>query len=236
MGKREKLKENDGNGSGDGAKWGSATLARRVTIVLVLLALLGMFFLSGCIVSLGTPLVRKIEQNSWIIEGGVGPGWVASDAPGVGSYVYVGRGLGEHFEIGILPYGYVFVDTGYAVAFSVPVKWDPFAYESPFHMTFFAGPVLYTRDWIDFNISWVGTEKSLEYGLGGNIGLGLSYYLSNVAELYASASILGSMSNNSLSGELGSRFFIFDRSTTLGVGIIFTILGAGLGVTIGTVL
>jgi len=72
MGKSEKQKENNRNGSGAGAKRGPATFARRVTIVLVLLSFLGMYFLSGCIVSLGTPLVRKIEPNRWIIEGGVG--------------------------------------------------------------------------------------------------------------------------------------------------------------------
>jgi hypothetical protein len=195
------------------------------------------YFLSGCIVSLGTPLIRQVEPNSWTVEGGVGPGSMYPENPGLVGYAYVGRGLGEHFEIGILPYGYAFIDTGYVVALSVPVKWDPFAYESPFHMTFFAGPVLYTRYWID---PWP-YEILDDHGLGVNIGFGLSYYLGYVVELYASASILGYISNiysddlDLPSLELGSRFFITDRFN-LGVGIIYTIFGAGLGVTVGTVL
>ncbi len=231
MGKSEKQKENDGNGSGDGAKRGSATHARRVTIVFVLLSFVGMYFLSGCLVSLGTPLVCKVEPKTWIIEGG--GGLVISgfhETWGWGGYAYVGRGLGEHFEIGILPYGYILADYNYAGALFVPVKWDPFAYERPFHWIFFLGPVLY----------YTYLDTFSEFGLGGTIGTGWSYFAGGVGELYGSTSTLIYPGDYGayvpLTFELGLRFHITDRFN-LGLNVIYTgYFGAGLGVTVGTVL
>ncbi len=187
-----------------------------------------MYFLSGCIVSLGTPLVRKIEPNRWIIEGGVGPGVMYDDTIGLGGYAYVGRGLGKHFEIGILPYGYTFVDSLHVGALFVPVKWDPVAYERPLHLIFFTGPVLYTYYF-----------DTLESGLAWTFGTGFSYFTGNVWDLYGSASVLvyeEVLGYPPLTMELGLRFHITDRFT-LGVNtFINNYIGAGLGVTVGTVL
>ncbi len=236
MGKSEKQNENSGNSSGNGTKRGSATPARRVTIVLVLISFLGMYFLSGCLVSLGAPLVRKVEPNRWIFEAGGGPAVSASDTPGWGAYAYVGRGLGEHFEIGILPYGYAFVDYGHLGALFVPVKWDPFVYEWPFHLIFFTGPVLYTYYFDTFD------ESGLAWALGtGFFLVKRTAWPGDKVELYSSTSVLAYEGEfvdpfSLPTMELGLRVHITDRFT-LGVNILGNFpLGAGLGVTVGTVL
>lgn len=195
-------------------------------VVLVLVAFLGVFCLSGCLVSFGTPLARKVEPNRWILEAGGGLGTTDPRAEAIswGGYAYVGRGLGEHFEIGILPYYYTF-NGDQVGALCVPVKWDPFNYDKPLHVTFFAGPVLYTF------------SETMGLDAAGTIGTGVSGYSGDVVELYGSLSYFVYLPEFEVDAnlELGSRFHITERFS-LGVGAMANGLWACLGVTVGTVL
>ena len=96
--------------------------------------------LSGCILTLGAPLARKVEPDSWVLEGGAGMS--SFGTPGPSGYFYLGRSLGPYFELGILPYAYMFGD-GLSFAVNVPLRWDPFPHEWPFHLIPFAGPTAY---------------------------------------------------------------------------------------------
>jgi len=137
---------------------------------------------SGCLLTMGAPLARRVEPGKWALEGGAGLIDIGSaGTAGIAAYLYTGRALGNHFEIGILPYYYgneVITDSSSnnsfnAAAIYVPLKWDPFNYDFPFHLTFNAGPALFLG-------SVEGTSVVL--------GLGLSYNLFDSLEIYSSLS------------------------------------------------
>ena len=63
-----------------------------------------LFLISGCLLTVGAPLARKVEPGKWTIEASAGP--IINETPGASAYLYAGRALGRHFEIGLLPYYY----------------------------------------------------------------------------------------------------------------------------------
>jgi hypothetical protein len=114
-------------------------------------------------------------------------------APGdesFGGYTYLGRGLGEHFEVGILPYGYISNDESWVGALFVPLKFNPFPYDFRAQLTLFAGPVLYAvtgfnaRTWLEWP-EWPALWGAL--GLTANMGLGFSANI-DIGEVYWSVS------------------------------------------------
>ena len=107
----------------------------RLAVLLVLISLL-----SGCILTLGAPLTRKVVPDSWVLEGAVGGTNFGS--PGFAGYLYAGKSLGSHFEIGLLPYAYSFTDA-VALALTVPVRWDPFPLDWQVHLVPFLGPTIF---------------------------------------------------------------------------------------------
>ena len=115
--------------------------------------------------SLGAPLVRKVEPKKWVLESGFVLGGSVERTkadeyePCLGGYAYVGRGLGEHFEFGILPYGYIYSDYAKMGALFIPVKWDPLPYDKAKHVVLFAGPVLYADSggYLDRGLGPAGT-------------------------------------------------------------------------------
>ena len=184
----------------------------RFTLIILSAATL---FLSGCLLAMGTPLARRVEPGNWNIEGGAGITGTTDTsseitAGGIAAYLYAGRALGKHFEIGVPPYYYGFVigSTSYnpsnVAAIYVPLKWDPFNYDFPFHLTLNAGPVLFAGDVSGPSI--VG-------------GLGLSYYFSNSFEFYASLSATQMV--QLFTASLGARYAI-NRRLQVGALILFS--------------
>ncbi len=103
---------------------------------------LAVMTLGGCLLTVGAPLVRKVEPDSLVIEAGGGGVMLGAGAGfGGAGYAYVGRSIGKHFEIGILPTVAAF-GAGSEPAWSItlPFKWDPLPYESPWHLLVFGGP------------------------------------------------------------------------------------------------
>ncbi len=181
------------------------------TAVLSLHVIVSVLLLSGCLMTIGAPLAKRIKPNSWTFEGAfsiMNP--FEQTPPGSAAYFYAGHSLGKHFEIGVLPFFYFTNTTGIlsnitSSAIALPIKWDPFDYESPFHLSLYAAPCWYTGD----------IEGFLLYE-----GLGLSYYFPFPLEIYASYSIpyygfqLFTLS-------VGSRYYITPH---LAVGTNFTLV------------
>jgi hypothetical protein len=102
----------------------------------------------------------------------------------VGGYAYIGRGLGEHFEIGILPCGYFASSEPYPEAmgaFYVPIKFDPWPYDDIIHVVIYAGPGLCTS---------TNGVLPQELGTCGIAGLGFHGYPGDSTEFYTVPSIV----------------------------------------------
>jgi hypothetical protein len=159
--------------------------------------------LSGCLLTLGGPLSRRVEPGRWQVEAAAAPS-LANEygALNVLAYGYAGYPLGRHWEVGAMPYVYTWETEG-VLAAGVPVRWDPFPYRWSVHLVPFAGPVVF----------WVpGTG----FGAGGMGGLGFSLRIGELAELYASGSIF-LPGTEFLSASFGTRFDLAN-GFTLGLG------------------
>lgn len=200
-----------------------------ISLSVVILSVL--FLISGCLLTVGAPLARKVEPGKWTIEGSAGPtGLSDSDmAPGISTYLYTGRALGKHFEIGLLPYYYKVNTSGIlggengsieVGVIAAPLKWDPFSYDFPFHLTLYAAPSLFMGDINGF----------LLYE-----GIGLSYDFSFPLELYASYSI-PYYAFPFFTGNIGFRYKINPR-LALGANLMIAMpLTTGLNITLSTIL
>jgi hypothetical protein len=134
------------------------TFASRHLAAAALLSLL----LSGCLVTFGGPLARRVEPGRWRIEGAGGPS--LGNPPGIldgALLAYAGRALGRHFEAGLMPCVYTIYGTP-VLALALPVRWDPFPYSWAFHLVPFAGPALFSMP----------TTRELPFSVGGLAGLG----------------------------------------------------------------
>jgi hypothetical protein len=162
--------------------------------------------LSGCLLTIGGPLSRRVEPARWRMEAAAGPSLVnefgSLDAL---AYGYAGRTLGRHWEFGALPYVYSWGGQG-VLATALPVRWDPFPYSWPVHLVPFAGPVFF----------WAPGKT---IGGGGMTGLGLSLQVGELAEFYASGSVF-LPATQFISSAVGARFDLAN-GFELGVGAVF---------------
>ena len=162
--------------------------------------------LSGCLLTLGGPLSRRVEPGRWRLEAAAGPSLVNPyGSLNALAYGYAGHALSKHWEVGALPYVYAWEGQG-VVAAAVPVRWDPFPYSWPLHLVPFAGPVLF----------WL---PEVGIGGGGMAGLGLSLRVGELAEFYASGSAF-LPGTQFLTSAVGARFDLAN-GFELGVGAVF---------------
>ena len=168
----------------------------------ILVILFSVLILSGCLLTVGSPLAKKIEPGKWSIEGSAGMLGSPDNGNylGIHGYVYAGHSLGRNFELGFLYYYYKVNNGGMvgeikANVVALPLKWDPFNYSSPFHLVLFAAPSLFFDDLNGF----------LLYE-----GIGLSYDFSFPLELYASYSI-PYYGIQLFTGNIGFRYKLFDN-------------------------
>ena len=173
--------------------------------------LLAVVTLGGCLLTVGSPLVRKVEPDQLVMEAGGGGLMIGSGAAfGGAGYLYVGRSLGKHVEIGILPVvAGVEGGSGLWWSLTAPVRWDPFPYEAPLHLIVFGGPSLTVTD---------ATYPSVLAGAG------LSWQPVKWMEAYASASVpvTGSATTLAfLTASAGARFPLLP-SFELGAGVTWT--------------
>jgi hypothetical protein len=114
---------------------------RRVKVILLLGAVMP---LAGCLLTMGAPLARRIEPDSWVIE--AGGGVLAGDAGAQGlAWAYAGRAIGSHWEVGALGWAYG-LGTEVVGALALPVRWDPVPYERQLHVILGAGPLVFFAD------------------------------------------------------------------------------------------
>jgi hypothetical protein len=182
----------------------TASLRPRLVLA-VLLPLLA----SGCLVTFGGPLARRVEPGRWRVEGGGGPSLFNPIGTLDGAlYGYAGRALGRHFEVGLLPSYYTVYQVP-VLALGMPLRWDPFPYRWAFHLVPFAGPVLFSMP----------TVSELQFGVGGLAGLGFSLRFGELAELYAAgSSFIPALRFSTASA--GVRFNL-EKKFELGVGVVF---------------
>lgn len=183
------------------------TAARLVSLALLAAAL------GGCLLTFGAPLARKVEPNSLVVEAGAGAAMVSDPLVfGGGGYAYVGRSLGKHFEIGVLPVILAFgLGAEPTWSITVPLKWDPFPYESPVHVLAFAGP----------SVNVIG-----EGGTLGAIAAGAAVSWTPTAkfEAYASASVPVTLKLDTLAlvtACAGARYRL-NPALQLGAGLSYT--------------
>ena len=187
------------------------TAAMKTSAVALAAILLIVMTLGGCLLTVGAPLVRKVEPDRLVLEAGGGAAMAGSPSTfGAAGYAYVGRSLGRHFEIGILPTISSFgVDGEPSWSITLPVKWDPFPYEWPAHLVVFAGPAVAV---------FGGTYGVIVAGTG------VSWTATKWLEAYAVASVSASGDLNSLAGvtaSAGARFLL-SPSIELGAGLTYT--------------
>ncbi len=173
-------------------------------LALPLLTLLPLLF-SGCLITLGAPLSRRVEPGRWRVEAAAGPSLTNEYGTlNALAYGYAGHSLGRHWELGALPYAYS-LDGQAALAAAFPARWDPFPYSWAVHLVPFAGPVLY----------WT---PGVTVGMGVMTGLGFSLRVGELAEFYACGS--GFLPNSELlSSSVGARFDLAN-GFQLGVGAV----------------
>ncbi len=162
--------------------------------------------LSGCLITLGGPLSRRVEPGRWRVEAAAGPS-LANEYGTLNAlaYGYAGHALGRHWELGALPYVYSWGGQG-VLAAALPVRWDPFPYSWSVHLVPFAGPVLF----------WA---PGASVGAGAMTGLGFSLRVGELAEFYASSSAF-LPDAQFLSSAAGIRFDLAN-GFELGVGGVF---------------
>jgi hypothetical protein len=161
--------------------------------------------LSGCLITLGGPLTRRVELGGWRVEAAAGPSLTNEyGSLNALAYGYAGHPLGRHWEFGALPYVYSWGGQG-VLAAALPVRWDPFPYSWPVHLVPFAGPVLF----------WAPGEA---VGGGAMTGLGLSLRVGELAEFYASGSAFLPQTRF-VSSALGARFDLAN-GFELGLGAV----------------
>jgi hypothetical protein len=172
---------------------------------------LAVMTLGGCLLTVGSPLARKVEPDSLVVEAGGGGTMLGSGAAfgGVG-YAYVGRSIGKHFEIGFLP---AFAAVGGGVppgwSITIPFRWDPVAYDAPLHPIVFGGPSVMVLD---------GTLGAIV------LGAGLSWTPVKWLDAYAALSLPVSGDPQSLTyvtASAGARFPVLP-SFELGAGLTWT--------------
>ncbi len=149
-----------------------------------------------------------------------GGGLSTFDSPGPSGYAYVGKSLGDHFEIGLLPYAYLFAG-GVAGSLFIPLRWDPFPYDWSLHLVPFVGPSAF----------W-GTV----HGMGVTGGLGLSWQALPWLELHTVGSTLLLDQAISLFTLAGGTRLVFG-SWEVGASAMYTYPGFLTGlVSVGVVL
>jgi hypothetical protein len=179
---------------------------RRAALLTLALPLL----LSGCLITLGGPLSRRVEPGRWRLEAAAGPSLANEYGTlNVIAYGYAGRALGRHWELGALPYAYSWEGQG-VLAAAVPLRWDPFPYAWGVHLVPFIGPAFF----------WAPGKGA---GAGTMSGLGLSLRVGELAEFYASGSLFVP-GTRFLSSAAGARFDLAN-GFELGVGAVF--IGGG---------
>ncbi len=202
--------------------------AKRYIFISLSAAVLSVLFLiSGCLLTVGAPLARKVEPGKWTLEASAGSTQPSGTetVPGIHAYLYAGRALGKHFEIGLLPYYYKVNTSGIlksieAGVIAVPLKWDPFNYDFPFHLTVYAAPSLFMGDINGFILYE---------------GIGLSYDLPIPLELYASYSI-PYYAFPFFTGNIGFRYKL-NPNLALGANFMVAMpLTYGVNITLSTIL
>jgi hypothetical protein len=182
---------------------------RKLIMRMLALAILLPLLASGCLVTFGAPLARRVEPGRWRIEGGAGPSLFNTIGTLDGAlYGYAGRALGRHFEAGLLPSYYTIYRVP-VLALAMPLRWDPFPYRWALHLVPFAGPVLFS----------LPTVSEAQFGIGGLAGLGFSLRFGELAELYAAGSaFIPAVKFGTVS--VGARFDLMN-GFELGVGAVF---------------
>jgi hypothetical protein len=175
--------------------------------LIMLAALCGV--LSSCILTLGAPLTKKIVPDAWTIDAGGGIS-VFSDAAGPAAFAYAAKAFGPYLELGLLPYYFTMEDLS-CFAVNIPLLWDPFPHEWPFHLLVYGGPTLYMGD-----IS----------GGALTLGLGLSWTIVDWLELYATVSDPVPFVQFA-TGSAGMRLHF--GGFQVGAGVTYTILGPATG-------
>jgi len=181
------------------------TFAMQRLAVAALLSLL----LSGCLVTFGGPLTRRVEPGRWRIEGGGGPS--LGNQPGIldgALLAYAGRALGRHFEVGLMPSFYT-VHQAPVLALALPVRYDPFPHDWAFHLVPFAGPAVFSMPAV----------PDLRFSGGGLAGLGFSLRFGELAELYAAGSFFIPAARF-VTASAGLRFDL-KNGFELGLGAVF---------------
>ncbi len=171
---------------------------------------LAVMMLGGCLLTVGAPLARRVEPDSLVVEAGGGGAMVGSGAAfgGVG-YAYVGRSIGKHFELGILPAFAAFGGSSLDWSITLPFRWDPMPYESPLHVIAFGGPSVIVAD---------GTFGAIVTGAG------LSWQPVKWMDAYATLSLPVSGAAETLAyvtASAGARFPLLP-SFELGAGMTWT--------------
>jgi hypothetical protein len=162
--------------------------------------------LSGCLITLGGPLSRRVEPGRWRLEAAAGPS-LNNEYGSLNAlaYGYAGHPLSRHWEVGAMPYLYAFNGQG-VLAAAFPVRWDPFPYSWSVHLVPFAGPAVF----------WAPGDMT---GGGMMSGLGFSLRVGELAEFYASGSAFFP-GIQFLSSAAGVRFDLAN-GFELGVGAVF---------------
>jgi hypothetical protein len=123
-----------------------------------LLALSASF--TGCLLTLGAPLARRVEEDRWVLEAGGGAMTSTSfdHALGMG-YLYAGRAIGADVEVGMV--GWFLGDaTGWIGAVTLPVEWDPLPRSWPVGILVGAAPGIF-----------LSSDGGMEVGLVPNLGI-----------------------------------------------------------------
>jgi hypothetical protein len=185
---------------------------------------LAVMTLGGCLLTVGAPLVRKVEPDSLVVEAG-GGGTMAGAGASFGGmgYAYIGRSIGKHFELGILP-AFAVLGGGVAPGWSItlPFRWDPLPYESPLHVVVFGGPSVIVVD---------GTYGAIVAGTG------LSWQPVKWLDAYACLSLPVTGAAETLAyvtASAGARFPVLP-SFELGAGMTWTYPAVFSAVLSGTI-
>jgi hypothetical protein len=165
------------------------------TIGKIVITLLLLTLMSSCLLTIGAPVVRRLQPNAVSVEAGAAFG--NDDTSAV--YGYAGVSMMDFAEIGLLPFYFKEGESDWGRLF-IPFRIDPLPYQSPVHISAFTGPVLKSYDFSSWTL---------------HSGFGFSIYPSDRIELIGSYSwIEDDFDDYTISGELsllsenGSRFGI----------------------------
>jgi hypothetical protein len=115
---------------------------------------------TGCLLTLGAPLARRVEEDRWVLEAGGGVMCPTSfeGAAGMG-YLYAGRGISTDVEAGLLGW-FVGDATGWIGAVTLPLEFDPLPRSWPVGILVGAAPGIF-----------FSSDGDPEFGLVPNLGI-----------------------------------------------------------------